>query len=161
MAVAALDPSHVSLREITAQTVRQITSLAVGPEQQRFVASNAVSLAEALFNAEAWYRAIYVNDAPAGFAMLYDESLRAAALSTPEVGLWRFMVDHRFQGRGVGRAALEQVIAHVKGKGVFTSLLVSYVPGPGCPEPFYLRAGFRHTGKVEDGEIVLALPLAN
>lgn len=161
MAVAALDPSHVSLREITAQTVRQITSLAVGPEQQRFVASNAVSLAEALFNAEAWYRAIYVDDAPAGFVMLYDESLRAAALSTPEVGLWRFMVDHRFQGRGVGRAALEQVIAHAKGKGVFTSLLVSYVPGPGCPEPFYLRAGFRHTGKVEDGEIVLALPFAN
>jgi diamine N-acetyltransferase len=37
---------------------------------------------------------------------------------------------------------------------------VSYVPGPGCPEPFYLRAGFQHTGKVDDGEIVLALPLA-
>ena len=165
MAVAALDPSQpdatvVSLREITAQTVRQITALAVGPHQQRFVASNAVSLAEALFSAEAWYRAIYVDDAPAGFAMLYDESLRAAPPSPPQVGLWRFMIDYRFQGRGAGTAALEQVIAHVKGKGLFTSLQVSYVPGPGCPEPFYLRAGFQHTGKVDDGEIVLALPLA-
>jgi len=33
------------------------------------------------------------------------------------------------------------------------------VPGPGCPELFYLRAGFRHTGKLEDGEVVLELPL--
>ena len=52
----------VSLREITADSVRQITALAVAPEQQRFVASNAVSLAEALFNEEAWYRAIYCGD---------------------------------------------------------------------------------------------------
>lgn len=69
------------------------------------------------------------------------------------------MVDAQFQGRGVGRAALDQVITHVRSKKFFSSLLVSYVPAPGCPEKFYLRAGFRHTGKVEDGEVVLELSL--
>ena len=66
----------VSLREITSETVRQITRLSVSPEQQRFVASNAISLAEALFSPNAWYRAIYAGESPAGFVMLYDESLR-------------------------------------------------------------------------------------
>jgi diamine N-acetyltransferase len=42
---------------------------------------------------------------------------------------------------------------------VFRSLLVSYVPGPGCPEDFYLSAGFQHTGQIEDDEIVLKLVL--
>lgn len=149
----------VFLREITAKTVRQVTSLAVAPDQQRFVASNAVSLAEALFNPEAWYRAIYVGESPAGFVMLYDESLRAAPPPAPQVGLWRFMIDTRFQGQGVGAAALEQIIAHVKSKGLFSSITTSYVPGPGCPEAFYLRAGFQHTGKLDEGEVVLELPL--
>ena len=154
------DNALVSLRKITAETVRQITSLSVSPEQQRFVASNAVSLAEALFNETAWYRAIYFGESPAGFAMLYDESLRAAPPSNPQVGLWRFMIDSRFQGQGIGAAALQQIIVHVISKRLFSSLVTSYVPGPGCPEPFYLRAGFRHTGKLDDGEIVLELPLS-
>ena len=154
------DPMAVSLREITADSVRQITALAVAPEQQRFVASNAVSLAEALFNEEAWYRAIYLGDTPAGFVMLYDESLRSVPPAELQIGLWRFMIDRSFQGQGIGAAALEQVIAHVRSKNLFTSLEVSYVPGPGCAERFYLRAGFQHTGRVDNGEIVLELPLA-
>jgi len=149
----------ISLREITADTVRQITSLSVSPEQQRFVASNAVSLAQALFSPDAWYRAIYAGESPAGFVMLYDESLRASPPPHPQAALWRFMIDTQFQGRGVGTEALGQVIAHVRSKGLFSSLLVSYVPAPGCPEQFYLRAGFKHTGKVDGGEIVLELPL--
>jgi len=150
---------RVSLRDITAETVRQITSLSVHPEQQRFVASNAVSLAEALFSAEAWYRAIYLDDSPAGFIMLYDESLRSEPPPNLQIALWRFMIDREFQGRGVGSTALVQVIAHARSKGLFSSLLVSYVPGPGCPERFYLRAGFQHTGRVDGGEVVLELPL--
>ena len=149
----------VSLREITADTVRQISDLTVLPEQQRFVASNAVSLAEALFSEEAWYRAIYSGDTPAGFVMLYDESLRSVPPADLNVGIWRFMIDRAFQGQGIGAAALEQVIKHVRSKNLFTSLAVSYVPGPGCAERFYLRAGFQHTGRVDDGEIVLELPL--
>ena len=77
----------------------------------------------------------------------------------PQAALWRFMVDAQFQGRGVGTAALEQVITHIRSKDLFSSLLVSYVPAPGCPEKFYLRAGFRHTGKMDGAEVVLELPL--
>jgi diamine N-acetyltransferase len=48
----------VELREITADTVRQITNLEVGPGQSNFVAPNAVSIAQAYFEPKAWFRAI-------------------------------------------------------------------------------------------------------
>lgn len=153
--------SAVTLREITAETVRAICSLAVAESQKGFVAPNSVSLAQALFAPEAWYRAIYLGDEPAGFVMLHDESLRSSPPDAPQVGVWRFMIDQRFQGRGVGRAALLQVIEHVRRRGHFRTLELSYVPGPGCPEPFYRGLGFRPTGRVDDGEIVLEIPLGD
>lgn len=153
--------SQVMLREITADTVRAVTKLSVAEDQMGFVAPNAVSLAQALFAPEAWYRAIYFGEELAGFVMLEDESLLSPPPAQPEVGVWRFMIDARFQGRGIGRAALLQVIEHVRSKGLFTTLQLSYVPGPGCPEAFYLSLGFRHTGRIDEGEIVLELPLAD
>ncbi|MBB4841662.1 diamine N-acetyltransferase [Paucibacter oligotrophus] len=150
----------VSLREISAETVRAVTRLSVAEDQQGFVAPNAVSLAQALFAPEAWYRAIYLGEELAGFVMLEDESLRSPPPLRPEVSVWRFMVDAKFQGRGVGRAGLLRVIEHVRDKGLFTRLQLSYVPGPGCPEPFYLSLGFRHTGRIDGNEVVLELPLA-
>ena len=136
-----------------------MTSLAVAEGQQRFVAGNAVSLAQALFAPEAWYRAVYVSEEIAGFIMLSDESLRAVPPENPQVSVWRFMIDAKFQGRGIGRAAMQRVIEHVRAKRLFAALDLSYVPGPGCPEPFYAELGFRPTGAVDDGEIVMSLPL--
>ncbi len=155
-----IDPTRVTLREITEDTVVSIVKLSVAEHQKGFVATNAVSLAQALFSKEAWYRAIYVGDEPAGFVMLYDESLRSSPPATPSVGVWRFMIDERFQGRGVGRAALLQVIEHVRAKEVFTTLELSYVPAEGNPEPFYRALCFRHTGRMDGDEVVLALDLA-
>ncbi len=157
MAEERVNPSDVSLREITEDTVVAIVRLSVAESQKGFVAPNAVSLAQALFSPAAWYRAIYHGDEPVGFVMLYDASL----LDPPEaeVGVWRFMVDERHQGRGIGREALVQVIAHVRAKGGFKALELSYVPGPGCPEPFYRSLGFLPTGRMEGDEVVLELPL--
>lgn len=65
-----------------------------------------MSLAEALFHPEAWYRAIYRGDEPVGFVMLYDESLRNDASTSPKLFLWRLMVSEAAQRQGVGAAAL-------------------------------------------------------
>lgn len=151
----------VTLREITADTVIPVVRLSVADAQKGFVASNAVSLAQALFSPEAWYRAICVDEEIAGFVMLADQSLLDPAPEVPSIGVWRLMIDAKFQGRGIGRAAMQQVIQHVRAKGLFTSLELSYVPGPGCPEPFYLSLGFRHTGRMDEDEVVLELPLSH
>lgn len=156
----SIDPTQVSLREITADTVRAVTRLSVAESQKGFVASNAVSLAQALFSPQAWYRAIYLGDELVGFVMLADESLGTEPPEKPGIGVWRFMIDEKFQRKGIGRAALLRVIEHARQKNLFETLELSYVPGPGCPEPFYLGLGFRHTGRVDEGEVVLEFPLA-
>lgn len=143
----------VSLREITAETVRQICALSVAPEQQRFVESNAVSIAEAHFSPVAWFRAIYADETPIGFLMLYDDD------SAPEYFLWRLMVAAEHQGKGYGKRALEQLIEYVMRRPNATELLVGYVPGDGSPGNFYRRLGFEDTGRTEGGEIILRLPL--
>lgn len=148
----------VNLREITSETVIPVVKLTVADSQKGFVATNAVSLAQALFASEAWYRAIYADDEVVGFVMLEDTSLRSPPPENPNVSLWRFMVDERFQGKGIGRAAMHKIIEHVREKG-FRTLATSYVPGLGSPEGFYLSLGFRHTGRMDDDEIVIELPI--
>ena len=147
----------VTLREITAETVRAVCNLAVAESQKGFVAPNAVSLAQALFAPAAWYRAIYFDEELAGFVMLEDESLLSPRPPNPQVSVWRFMIDAKFQGRGIGRAALLQVVEHVRRKSMFGELELSFVPGPGCPEPFNLGLGFRHTGRLSGKEVVLLI----
>lgn len=149
----------VTLQEITAETVRAVIRLSVTDYQNRFVASNATSLSQALFSPQAWYRAIYLGDEPVGFVMLSDESLLEPMPENPEVGVWRFMVDAKHQGKGIGRVAMLLIIEHVRGKGIFRRLELSYVPGEGGPEKLYLSLGFRPTGKVDAGQIVMELPL--
>jgi diamine N-acetyltransferase len=153
------DPQHVSLRVITSETVRAVCALAVGEGQSNLVAPNAISLAEALFSPSAWYRAIYLNEEVVGFVMLYDQSLGPSSAPSPKVVVWRFMIDAGSQRKGIGRAALLRVVEHVRSKGLFSALSLSYVPAPGCAEKFYLGLGFTPTGKLEDGEVELELSL--
>ena len=54
--------SKVHLREITQDTVHTICNLSVRDEQRKFVASNAISIAEAYFYETAWFRAIYADN---------------------------------------------------------------------------------------------------
>lgn len=164
MGARALSPATtqkpVTLREITADTVNPVIRLSVAERQKRFVAPNAVSLAQSIFAPEAWYRAICFGEEPAGFVMLYDESLRPAPPAEPKVAVWRFMVAEQYQGKGIGSAAMRLVIEHVRSKGCFRTLELSYVPAEGSPEPFYLSHGFRNTDRIEEGERVMELALA-
>lgn len=143
----------VSLREITKETVNSVLNLSVTKEQEQFVASNAVSIAEAYFSTAAWFRAIYADETPVGFLMLSDQPDKG------EYFLWRFMVDAQHQGKGYGRRALELLIEHVKTRPNAKELFLSHVPGPGSPEGFYHRLGFEHTGEQAGEELVMKLTL--
>ena len=145
--------SHLHFREITRDNYAAILRLEVAEAQRRFVATNAVSLAQALFHDEAYYRAIYLDDTPIGFFMLEHRPARA------EYALWRFMIDARHQRRGHGRRALARIIDLVRTFPRAIELFLSHVPGEGNPGPFYERLGFTYTGDELDGEPVMRLDL--
>jgi diamine N-acetyltransferase len=147
--------STVSLREITAETLRPILRLQVTPQQEKFVASNAVSIAQAYFHRDnAWFRAIYADETPVGFLMLDDRPNEASYF------LWRLMIDARYQKFGFGKRAVELLIEHVRTRPGAKELGVSCVPeGDGSPCPFYEKMGFVYTGEKDEDELVMKLKL--
>jgi diamine N-acetyltransferase len=145
----------VSLREITEETVVTICRLSdtLSAPQNKMVATNAQSIAEAHFCKHAWFRAIYAGETPAGFIMLNDDS------ETPEYSLWRLMVAQPCQRRGYGAEAIRLLIEYVRTRPGAKELLVSCEEGEGSPEGFYARLGFRRNGSMLDEEVVMSLPL--
>ena len=152
----------IELRKVTKDNIGRVMALKVRPEQTDFVAINSRSLAEAYVQRDnAWPRAIYVGADPVGFVMLFlaDSDNPGAIDGRATYCLWRFMIDAQYQGKGYGTASMEAVINYVKTLPDAQALYLSYVPGDGCPEPFYTKLGFVHTGKVEGGEVEMKLVL--
>ena len=100
-----------------------------------------------------WLRAIEADGELAGFVML-----AVTSEGHPEPYLWRLLVDRMHQRRGIGSAAIDLVVEQCREWGD-RSLLVSWVPGKGSPEPLYLARGFVPTGTIDDGEIEARLAL--
>lgn len=144
----------VELREVTADTVRQIIKLEVAADQNQFVAPNAVSIAQAYFEPKAWFRAIYAEDEPVGFIMLFDDP------DKPEYYLWRLMVADGHQRKGYGRGALDLLVEYVRSRPNSAELLTSYIPAEGGPKQFYRSYGFVETGEIDGDEIVTKLDLS-
>ncbi|MBF6216373.1 GNAT family N-acetyltransferase [Nocardia farcinica] len=138
---------EITLRRITAWTVTDICDLSetLSDEQREMVADNAVSIAEAHFSENAWFRAIYLDETPVGFVMLHTGYDYEDGIECHGVFLWRLMIAGPYQGRGIGRKAVEMVVESLKARGI-SELHTSYGEGPGSPEPFYKALGFVPSG---------------
>lgn len=145
--------SIVSFREVTAETVRLICRLDVSEAQKHFVAPNAVSIAQAYFEPKAWFRAIYADETPVGFMMLYDDP------DETNYFLWRYMVDEHYQKMGFGKRAMDLLMEYVRSRPGAHELRLSCHPGEDGPEPFYRRYGFALTGKMLENEAEMRIDL--
>lgn len=151
----------IELREITDANRSEVVALHAGPAEGRFVSSVADSLLEAAETPEGspWYRGVYADGEPVGFVMLsWDVTPQPPDIIGPWF-LWKLIVDERHQGRGIGRATVERVVALIRAQGA-TELLTSHVIGPDGPDGFYERLGFVPTGAFDpEGERILRLDL--
>lgn len=153
-------PGEVRLVEITDDNADAAIQVKVHHSQRRFVASVLESLADALLPgdhegepARPWFRLAEADGVPAGFVMV---ALPSA--STTDAYLWRFLVDARHQGRGVGRRMIGLVAREMAAAGA-TTMTTSWVEARGGPEPFYRRLGFDPTGEIDEGEVVARVPI--
>lgn len=122
----------------------------------KFVASNAVSLAEAwLFyeNHDTHPCAVYHGEELVGFMMVHED------LSKRVLDLWRLAIAKEFQGKGYGSAALERLTPLARESGKYTCIAIGYMEGNDRARHIYEKLGFRPTGVVEDGEIIMRLDL--
>jgi RimJ/RimL family protein N-acetyltransferase len=137
---------RVELREITRDNVRAVLEVDRAYSQRRFVGSVAQSYGDALVApVTPWMRAVYATGRPAGFMMV-----APPGDDRPHPYLWRFLVDHRFQRRGVGGRAIRALATHWSGQGATHLTLSCVADVPGTPETFYRRIGFERTGHVNE-----------
>lgn len=144
---------QIHLREITRETVTAVCKLDAGDDHKQ-VAPNSVSIAQAHFQGEAWFRAVYAGDQLVGFVMLYDPTL-VERPEEPDFFLWRLMIDKAHQGKGYGRAVVEALVDHVRTRPGARRLLVSHVIGAERLPGFYQSLGFVYTGAEDAGELVM------
>ncbi len=150
--VEALD-----VRPVRSDDVIPLIKLKVLPEQEKFVASNAVSLAQAAYAPAGRPFGLWAASAPVGFLLLYD-ARRDTAEPEDALWIWRLMVDAQHQRRGHGAAAMRWAIEEARRLGV-ASLRLSHVPD-NAAGPFYEQLGFAYTGTTdEDGELEMRLAL--
>ncbi len=149
---------NVHMAMVTAANVGQACRLAVRPDQERFVAPVAWSLAEAYAQPEvAWPRLVYDGDRLVAFVMgAFDPG---NSTSFFRCGIWRLNVGAGEQRKGYGRFAVEAVLAEARRRGQRRASVL-WVPGPGGPEGFYLRLGFQPTGEIFADQVVGQISLS-
>jgi len=145
----------IDLRPVTRENLKACIGLDVLPGQRDFVAPNVQSMAEAYVLPEADPRLIYADDEAVGFVLFHPNE------SGPGHYIVRFMIDHRFQGQGLGRRALAAAVDWVVLEKGVDLVRLSVVPENGAARGLYRSAGFVETGEVDHGELVLEKVINN
>lgn len=144
---------NVTLKEITKENWRQAIDLKVRDDQKTFVASNLFSIAQSKVEPYLVPLGVYDGDTMVGFAMYGRD---------PEDGSYwivRLMVGEGHQGKGYGRAAVDELVKLMSAMPDCNEVKLSCVPDNVGAETLYVNYGFEKTGIVEDGENVFRLPL--
>jgi len=146
----------IRLEKVSEESFFPVVRLKVSPEQENFVSSNLMSLAQAwLYFDMAKPFAILDDDTVVGFLMLdWDEEERT-------VGIWRMMIGKDYQRKGYGHSALIEALKMSRSSGKFDMVYLSYVSGNTAARELYYSLGFRENGVIEDDEIVMTLPLTD
>lgn len=98
----------ILLKEITRDNFWDCINLAVTKEQEDFVTSNAVSIAQSKVQPECIPLAVYHNDEIVGFVMYcIDED-------DGEYWIYRMMIDKNYQSKGYGRETLKKLLETIK-----------------------------------------------
>jgi diamine N-acetyltransferase len=159
---------RISVAEVTQANWRATLSLGVAPEQQRFIAEYAPIAMLAL--AKAYIRpggliwtpyAFFAHDteamgdaptAPDG-VMVGFTTLAYAPESADNYWLFHFFIDQRYQGRGYGALALDQLLALIRELHPHCrAIQLTAHPENLRAHSLYTRAGFCATGELLDGE---------
>jgi histidinol dehydrogenase len=155
---AAVVATSFEVRAVSEANVDALIKLKTTQAQEEFVASVPRSIAQAAYRPAGRPLGLYANGEPVGFLLLWD------ARRDPDIKdradqlyIWRLMIDARYQRQGHGQAAMRWLIDEARRMGV-ASVGLSHVP-ENPVGPFYERFGFRYTGKVNEGEHEMILPI--
>jgi len=125
-----------TLRPITKDNWEAAANLEVREDQREFITPNVWSIAEAQYYP--WTRplAIYDGRVMVGF-LVYGKDPQ-----DDQYWLYRFMIDRRHQGKGLGKAALLALIERLRSLPDCTGITVGYQSENLAAERLYFSTGF-------------------
>ena len=147
----------VHFRKITEENFKAVIQMK-RPEGENYVASNAVSLAQAWLyreNGDVYPFTIYNGDTPVGFMLLDEDESERRLL------LWRIMFPPEHTNKGYGTQAIKLLIYLARESGKYDRLYLTYAPDNSIAEHVYQKLGFSLTGEVDEeyGELEMCLML--
>ncbi|WP_105067119.1 GNAT family N-acetyltransferase [Vibrio jasicida] len=74
-----------------------------------------------------------------------------------KISIWRFMIDAKYQAKGIGRIALHKALEEIKQTESLRQIEICYNPNNPIAKMFYSQFGFMEVGMDEDGEDMLAI----
>ncbi len=139
----------IRIKTVDAQNILDVCQLTakqagIGKGMNGCACCNAISIAQAKYDAEMHPNAIYNNNVMVGFFM-YQRAEDQADTAT----ICRFMIDHKFQQKELGEKALEHILRGLKIQGVKKVIIkaddANMIAAKRC-----LSFGFRLTGNHDE-----------
>ena len=144
---------QVTLRKIDENNFLDAFHLTLKDGQEKFVSHPIRSLAQAyVYYHQCTPFGIYDADRMVGYVMvIYDYDLQ-------EYDIWHMMIDAAQQGKGYGKAAMEQVLTYIAQKpfGDSDRVALTCSPENSAALRLYRQFGFTETGNADEDEIELA-----
>lgn len=145
------------LRPVTLEDVRNLHALTVRPDQETYVAPNAVTIAQVRFQRAAYDFCIWNGETRVGLLALIDMATHddRSPIDAPDaVYVWRLAIGSAFQGQGHGTVAMAFAENWARAKGRVRMQIQAV--GRNAPAiAMYQNLGYHLTGKEQDGEVQL------
>jgi diamine N-acetyltransferase len=144
-------PNRVRLSDLRRDNWKLVVGLTVADDQRDFVAPNVFSIAESRFLPGFTTRAVLHGEEAVGFAMYGPDP------DDGQLWLYRLMIDKDHQGKGLGRAALHEIIRHVRDELGAPLLRLGVHADNRAAAALYRSVGFVFTGQTYGSEEILDL----
>lgn len=144
--------AELRLEELSASTIVAVNNMSLKPGQEEFLSPVSYGVAATVVNPQtSWQRVVLDDDEVVGFVSAnFDPDFPQEHFRSV---LWRINVNADEQGRGVGRFAVDQLLAEARSRGM-NHVDVIYEAGEGGPQAFFDRVGFSPVGETEYGEVI-------
>ena len=141
----------ITLQTVTKDNFWDCIDLSVYPEQENFITSNSISIAQSKIQPEYTPLAIYNDETMVGFIMYCLDA------DDDEYWIYRLMIDQHYQGKGFATEALHQVIEIIKDDKTRNQIFLG-VPLESEPAVhLYEQAGFKFNGQIFGQEHIMVL----
>lgn len=138
-------------KPVNAANWRDAYALEPREHQRTYVAPNGYSLLEGVYTPKLASLLAYEAEVPVGYALYGDDPDEPG--SDP-VWLIRFMVAGQHQGRGLGRRALEALLARIGGEQPGRPIRLGVVEDNDVARRLYRQVGFVEIGEMQGREVI-------